>query len=96
MIYLCLIFIPPVYFLSRKKWGGFLLNSILYGCALICIFTIIGIMIAPLFWLLSFGHAMFTYRKEATEQAAEMLATKMAEKMRERPIETVPASTSRR
>jgi hypothetical protein len=81
MIYLCLIFMPPIYFLTRKKWGGFILNSILYGLALLCICSIIGIMIAPLFWLLSVGHAAFSYRKEATEQAAEIFATKMAEKM---------------
>jgi hypothetical protein len=83
MIYLCLIFIPPVYFLTRKKWGGFVLNSILYGIALLLVLTIIGIMVAPLFWLLSVGHASFTYRREMAANYADMLATKMAEKMAE-------------
>lgn len=81
MMYLCLIFIPPAYFLVRKKWGGLVLNSVLYGIACLCVLTIIGIWIAPFFWVLSVGHATFTYRKEATERHAEMLATKMAEKM---------------
>jgi hypothetical protein len=85
MIYLALIFIPPAYFLVRKKWGGFVLNSILYGIALLCVLSIIGIMVAPVFWLLAVGHASFSYRREALERHAEMLATKMAEKMRENP-----------
>ncbi len=83
MIYLCLIFIPPVYFLTRKKWGGFVLNSVLYGIALVCVLTIIGIWVAPFFWLLSVGHACFTYRREMVASHAEMLATKMAEKIAE-------------
>jgi hypothetical protein len=82
MIYLALIFIPPVYFISRKKWGGFVLNAILYGIACLCILTIVGIMVAPFFWALAVGHASFNYRKEQVERHAELLATKMAEKMR--------------
>ena len=81
MMYLCLIFIPPVYCISRKKWGGFVLNSLLYGLACLCILIIIGIWIAPLFWMLSVGHAWFTYRRESVERHADLIATKMAEKM---------------
>jgi len=83
MIYLALIFIPPLYFLVRNKWGGFFLNSFLYGIACLCVLSIIGIWIAPIFWILSVGHACFTYRREMVTQHAEMLATKMAEKMTE-------------
>ena len=85
MIYLALIFIPPLYFLVRKKWGGFILNSILYGIACLCILSIVGFWIAPIFWILSVGHAGFTYRKEAAEHHANLIATKMAEKLRENP-----------
>jgi hypothetical protein len=83
MIYLCIIFMPPLYFLIRKKWGGFILNSILYGLACLCILSMIGIWVAPFFWILSVGHASFTYRREMVANHAEMLATKMAEKMAE-------------
>jgi hypothetical protein len=83
MIYLCLIFIPPVYFITRKKWGGFVLNSVLYGLACLCVLSMVGIMVAPFFWILSVGHASFTYRREMAAQNADMLATKMAEKMAE-------------
>ena len=83
MMYLCIIFVSPLYFLIRKKWGGFVLNSILYGIACLCALSMIGIMVAPVFWILALGHASFTYRREMMAQHADMLATKMAEKMRE-------------
>jgi hypothetical protein len=79
------IFIPPVYFLARQKWGGFVLNSILYGLACLCILMIVGIAIAPVFWALAVGHAGFTYRKELLAHHADMIATKMAEKLQNQP-----------
>ena len=81
MMYLCVIFVPPVYFIARKKWGGFVLNSILYGLACLCALSLIGLWIAPFFWILSVGHAGFAYRRELIAYQAEMLATKMAEKL---------------
>jgi hypothetical protein len=81
-MYLAIIFVPPVYFIARKKWGGFILNSILYGIACLCVLSLIGIWIAPLFWILSVGHAGFNYRKEMMSVHADMIATKMAEKMK--------------
>ena len=81
MMYLCIIFIPPVYFMARNKWGGFFLNAALYGLACLCVLTIVGIMVAPLFWALAVGHAGFTYRKELMAVQVDLIATKMAEKM---------------
>jgi len=81
MTYLCIIFIPPVYFITRKKWGGFILNSILYGIACLCVLSMVGIIAAPIFWMVAVGHASFTYRREQLERHADLLATKMAEKM---------------
>lgn len=83
MTYLCIIFIPPLYFLTRGKWSGFFLNAVLYGIACLCVLSIVGIVVAPLFWILAVGHASFTYRKELMMQHADMIATKMAEKMKE-------------
>lgn len=85
MIYLCLIFIPPVYFLTRKKWAGFILNSILYGIACACVLTFVFAFIGIIFWALAVGHAGFAYKREMLERHAEMMATKMAEKMRPQP-----------
>lgn len=84
MMYLCLIFVSPLYFVSRRRWGGFFLNSILYGLACLCVLSMIGIMIAPLFWALAVGHAGFTYRKELLDQHADRVAEKMAEKTRQK------------
>jgi len=82
-MFLCILFIPPIYFIARKRWGGFILNSILYGIACLCILSMIGIWIAPVFWILAVGHASFTYRKEMAVKHVELLATKMAEKMQQ-------------
>ena len=80
MTYLCILFLPPVYFLARKKWGGFCLNAVLYGIACLCVISIIGIMAAPIFWILAVGHASFTYRQERLDRATDRLASKIAEK----------------
>jgi len=85
MSYFALIFIPPIYFLSRKQWGSFVVNSLFYGIACLCVLSIIGIMVAPIFWAFSVGHALFAYKKEARERQADRIATKMAEKLRENP-----------
>lgn len=84
MMCLCIIFIPPVYFLARKRWGGFVLNSVLYGIACLCVLSIALIPAGVFFWVLSVGQAAFTYRKELLAYHAEMLATKMAEKLQNR------------
>lgn len=81
MMYLVLIFISPVYFVARRKWGGFILNAILYGLALLCAITIVGLVVAPLFWILAVGHAAWHLRKEVMEEHATMIATKMAQQM---------------
>lgn len=77
MTYLCILFISPVYFLARKKWGGFCLNAFLYSLAWLCVISIVGIIVAPVFWLLSVGHASFTYRREQMAHQAELIASKM-------------------
>lgn len=81
-MYLAIIFIPPAYFIARKKWGGFILNSILYGIACLCVLTFVGIVVAPFFWALAVGHAGFNYRKELISVQADLIASKMAEKIK--------------
>jgi hypothetical protein len=83
MMLLCVLFIPPLYFLARKKWLGFLINSVFYGMACGLVLTLALIFVAPLFWLIAVFHASYYWRREKRIQDAELLATKMAEKMRE-------------
>ena len=75
MMFLTVIFISPLYFLLRKKWGGFVLNSILYLSAVFTIFLGVGII----FWILAVGHAGWHLRKEAMVEQAELIAKKMFE-----------------
>jgi hypothetical protein len=82
MMYLCIIFVSPLYFMARGKWGGFALNSILYGLACLCALSLIGLVIAPFFWMLAVGHAGWNLRQELMVQQADLIATKMAEKMK--------------
>lgn len=84
MSILCIIFIPPLYFLLRKKWGAFIINSFFYGLACIFVILIAGIPFAWIPWSIAFAHAAYYYRKEARIENAELLASKMAEKMKER------------
>lgn len=82
MMYLIVIFIPPLYFAIRKKWGAFILNSILYGLALFCLLVFVLWFVVPFFWMLAVGHASWHLRREMMVEQAELLATKMAEKMK--------------
>ncbi|MCU1329555.1 MAG: hypothetical protein JWN34_4925 [Bryobacterales bacterium] len=81
MMYLAAIFCSPVYFAVRGKWLGFVINSILYVLALICLVTIIFAPGGFVFWMMGVIHAIWHLRHEMMVEHAELLATKMAEKM---------------
>ena len=80
---LSVIFIPPLYFFTRKKWGHFIINSFFYGCACLCVIAFALIFLAPIFWGIAFVHAAWSYKSEMRNKQVEHLATRMAEKMRE-------------
>ena len=86
MIYLVAIFIPPLYFLLRGKWLGFIVNSIFYGIALLCAVSIVGLVIAPFPWFVASVHAVWHIRKELVIENAEIMATKMAAAFREQNV----------
>ena len=73
-MYLVVLFCPPIYFLVRKKWGGFVLNSILLTIAL---FTMLIFGIGFIFWALAVGHAGWELRKEGMQEHAELIAKEM-------------------
>lgn len=83
MMYLVAFFVSPLYFLIRKKWGGFVVNSIFYGLACLLALSIAFILAAPLFWIVAVMHAFWHVRKETFNEQAEILATKMAAKMKQ-------------
>ncbi len=83
MIILCILFISPLYFLLRKKWGAFVINAFIYLAACICVISIIGIPFAVIPWSIALIHAVYYYRSEVRTQNVELLASKMAEKMKQ-------------
>ena len=81
MMFLVIFFISPLYFLIRKKWWGFIFNSIIYGIAVVFLVTLIFFWVGIFFWMLGIGHAGWVLRYELMEKQAEMIASKMSEKM---------------
>jgi hypothetical protein len=83
MIYLLAIFISPVYFIVKKRWGAFLLNSIFYGTALLLLLSIVGALFAFFPWMIAAIHAVWDLRKQLMEEQATIIAQKMAGVMRQ-------------
>jgi uncharacterized membrane protein len=80
MMYLTVIFIPPLYFILRKRWGAFVLNLILYILAWATVFFF---GIGFIFWALAVGHAGWHLRKELMREHAKIIAEEMVAKMKE-------------
>jgi uncharacterized membrane protein len=83
MIYLVAIFIPPLYFVIKKRWVGFIVSSCLLVLSLFLAMTVFLIPVALILWALCSTVAVWNLRKASMHEHAEILATKMAEKMRE-------------
>ena len=83
MMFLVIFFISPLYFLIRKKWWGFILNSIIYGIAVVFLVTVIFFWVGIFFWMLGVGHAGWVLRYELMEKQAELIAEKFADKKEE-------------
>jgi len=94
MTYLCILFISPLYFLLRGQWLNFFVNSFFYGLAWLCVLSLFGIFIAPLFWMIALGHTSFCFRKEMRREFIEEQATAMATKMAEQMRKDLPPSAS--
>lgn len=82
MMYLIILFIPPLYLATRRKWGALTLNIILY---LVALATVMLFGIGVFFWALAVGHAGWHYRGELMERQAERIAKKVAGQMRRTP-----------
>ncbi len=85
MLYLTAIFISPLYFAIKGKWGACLLNSLFYGTAVLLLVTFIGAFLAPIPWFVAAVHAIWDLRKQLMEEQATIIADKMAAAMRQSP-----------
>ena len=79
MIFLVIVFVSPLYFLVKKRWGGFVLNSFLYLLAVGFLVSIFGAWLAPFFWALAVGHAGWFARIDMMEKQAQLIWAKMPE-----------------
>jgi len=83
MTYLVAIFISPLYFMIKGKWGAFFINAIFYCTALLLLVTVIGAFLAPIPWFVAAVHAIMAYRRQLVEEDATVMATKMAAAIRQ-------------
>lgn len=70
-LYLMAFFCSPLYFLSRKKWGGFVFNLTLYLFAIL-LFFVFFIGVIP--WAIGVAHASWHIRDELMHRQAELIA----------------------
>ena len=73
------IFCSPLYFLIRRRWGSFVINSILY---LMGWLTIWKFGLGLIFWIIGIAHAMWDLRLKETHGLMEKQAELIAEKMK--------------
>ena len=82
MIYLAAIFVPPLYFLIKKKWGTFFGSMVALFFAVIFAIMVVLLPISFILWGICSVVAVRDLRKRSLHEHAEVLAAKMAEKMR--------------
>ncbi len=75
------VFVCPLYFMIRGRWGHFWINTVLYGLACVFLISILGSFLAPFFWFPAALHALWYWRQEwqlqmMTKQA-ELIASKI-------------------
>jgi len=83
MIYLVAVFIPPLYFLTKKKWLPFIVSSCLLILSLFFAMTVILIPVSLILWGLCSAVAAWNVKKSLMHEHADLIATKMAEKFRQ-------------
>ncbi len=83
MAYLLAVFLPPVYFFTRKKIGAGIVTTIMFLLSVIFVFTVVLIPVAIIMWFLAAACAGWNLRKEVMEEHATMIAEKMAAKMQQ-------------
>lgn len=81
MLYLVAVFIPPLYFLMKKKWPGFIVSSVLLVLSIFLFLTVVFIPVSLILWALCAVVAIWDLRKAMMHEHATIIAEKMAEKM---------------
>ena len=83
MIYLIAIFVPPLYFLIKRRWLAFILSTFLFILSPFLLMTGILAPVALFFWFACAICALWHLRQQVTRENARILAEEMAAKMAE-------------
>jgi hypothetical protein len=82
MIYLIALFVPPLYFIIKKKWLAFIVSSALFFLSIIFCMMVVLAPLALILWLLCSVCAVWDLRKRLVREHAAIFAEQVAEKMR--------------
>lgn len=80
-MWLLAFFCAPAYFLVRRRWVAFIIHGCIYAMAVLLVFSVVGALAAPLFWLIGVAHAGWDMRAVLAEQAMQRQAELIAQKM---------------
>jgi hypothetical protein len=77
-LYLIALFCSPLYFLLRRRWGGFAFNLLLYLSAVVLVWVF---FIGVIPWMLGVTHAAWHIHGEIMERHMEKHAALIAERL---------------
>lgn len=83
MIYLVAIFVPPLYFLIKKRWLALIGSLVAFFFAVIFAIMMILLPLSFILWGVCSIVAVWDLRRRVACEHADFLATQMAEKMRQ-------------
>lgn len=81
MIYLVAIFIPPLYFLIKKRWSALIGSLVAFFFAVIFAIMMVLLPLSFILWGVCSIVALWDLRKRVAHEHAEIIAVKFAEKM---------------
>jgi hypothetical protein len=81
MIYLIALFVPPLYFIIKKKWLAFIVTGFLFFLSPFFLMTGLLAPVALFFWFASAMCAIWDLRKRVVRENAAIFAEELAAKM---------------
>jgi predicted PurR-regulated permease PerM len=81
MAILMIAFCSPLYFLTRRKYVGFALNTILYLVAVFLLLSVVFAIGAPIFWGIGVAHASWYFGFEMMRKQAAINAKAIAKEL---------------
>lgn len=95
MMYLVAVFVPPLYFLIKKKWLAFIVTTFLFFLSLMFFIMVVLAPIGLILWGASAVCAVWDLRKVLMHEHATIIAEKIAEAMRQQQPPSAPPPIAR-